>query len=206
MTLPDKIFGLFATGLRRFAGQLLVSVAATVCATAIYGHLVSDRNSSPVPPQVVSSVSPVRVTGGAIDVQTLAYYPEHLAALDSLSRFHAVSAQRTAELAGQPSPTRMAALSDTAKARHVVSADVLPPSRPTSLAQLDVLPPRRPAAAPTPAPAPITVAANPAEPTSPRAKIWGVELPRFVPTGASVIDKLASVKDRIGGLMHVSSR
>jgi hypothetical protein len=33
-----------------------------------------------------------------------------------------------------------------------------------------------------------------------------MELPRFVPTGAAVMDKLASVKDRIGGLMHVSSR
>jgi hypothetical protein len=46
----------------------------------------------------------------------------------------------------------------------------------------------------------------PPEPATAHAKIWGVELPRFVPTGASVMDKLASMKDRIGGLIHVSSR
>ena len=61
-------------------------------------------------------------------------------------------------------------------------------------------------AAATPAPAPVTVAAEtPPEPAAKHAQIWGVELPRFVPTGASVMDKLASMKDRIGGLIHVSS-
>ncbi|MEA2858428.1 MAG: hypothetical protein QOC72_467, partial [Methylobacteriaceae bacterium] len=34
MTPSGMIFGL----LRRFAGQVVVSVAATVCATGIYGH------------------------------------------------------------------------------------------------------------------------------------------------------------------------
>jgi hypothetical protein len=33
-----------------------------------------------------------------------------------------------------------------------------------------------------------------------------VELPHFLPTGAAVMDKLANMKDRIGGLIHVSSR
>jgi hypothetical protein len=199
MRLPGKVFGLFATGLRRFAGQMLVSIAATICATAIYGHIASNRGPLPGQPK---AVSPVRIGGGAIDVQTLAYYPEHLAAQDSLNRFHAVSAQRTAELAGATNTFRTASLTDAAKPRRVASLDVTPPSRPTALAEISVLPPRRPAAAP----APVMVAANPAEPTAQRAKIWGVELPHFVPTGAAVIDKLASMKDRIGGLIHVSSR
>jgi hypothetical protein len=57
-----------------------------------------------------------------------------------------------------------------------------------------------------PASVPVTVAENPAEPAAKQAKIWGLELPRFVPTGAAVMDKLASMKDRIGGLIYVSSR
>jgi hypothetical protein len=199
MALPGTIFRLLAKGLRRFAGQVAVSVAATICATAIYGHIVSQRASAPGP-QAVSSASPARIGGGAIEVQTLAYYPEHLAALDSLSRFRPVSPQRTAELAGGLSATRTVSVADAAKPRRIASADVLPPGRPASLVQVEVLPPRRPAGAP------ITIAAAPAEPAELRAKIWGVELPHFVPTGASVVDKLASMKDRIGGLIHVSSR
>jgi hypothetical protein len=56
--------------------------------------------------------------------------------------------------------------------------------------------------------APATIAAAPTEPElGPHgAKIWGVELPHFVPTGAAVMDRLASMKERIGGLIHVSSR
>ncbi|MBV8850451.1 MAG: hypothetical protein JOZ16_12805 [Methylobacteriaceae bacterium] len=54
--------------------------------------------------------------------------------------------------------------------------------------------------------APATLAAEPVEPAAKRATIWGVDLPHFVPTGAAVMDKLANVKDRIGGLIHVSSR
>jgi hypothetical protein len=188
--------------LRRFAGQVVVSVAATVCATGIYGHIVSERGVHPAQPEAVASTSPARVSGGTIDVQTFAYYPEHLAALDSLARFHPVSATRTAELAIELRSTRIAAMSDPAKPRHIASAEALP-ARPTNLAQVDVLPPRRPV---TPAPAPVIVAADAAPPTAQYAKIWGVELPHFVPTGAAVIDKLASVKDRIGGLIHVSSR
>jgi hypothetical protein len=138
-----------------------------------------------------------------IGVQTLAYYPEHLATLDSLARFHPVSATRTAELATELRSARIAALSDAAKPRHIAAVEVMPPMRPTTLAQVDVLPPRRPAAQ---ASAPVIVAANPAPPASHGAKIWGLELPHFVPTGAAVIDKFASMKDRIGGLIHVSSR
>jgi hypothetical protein len=196
-------FGLLAGGLRGFAGQVTVSVAATVCATAIYGHIVSERVALQAQPEPAASGSPARVSGGVIGVQTLAYYPEHLAALDSLARFHPVSATRTAELATELRSTRIAALSDAAKPRHVAAAEVLPPARPTTLAQVDVLPPRRPA---TPAPASAIVPANPAPPASHGAKIWGLELPHFVPTGAAVINKLASMKDRIGGLIHVSSR
>jgi hypothetical protein len=69
---------------------------------------------------------------------------------------------------------------------------------------VNVLPPRRPAIAPEPAT--VTLAEVAPEAAPERAKILGLELPRFVPTGAVVINKLASVKDRIGGLMHVSSR
>ncbi|MEA2841132.1 MAG: hypothetical protein QOF41_2462 [Methylobacteriaceae bacterium] len=199
MTLSGDVFGLLAAGLRKFAGQVLVSVAATVCATAIYGHIVSERAPSQVESEAISVVSPTRIGGGAIDVQTLAYYPEHLAAQDSLNRFHAVSVQRTAELAGMANPTRTAALTDAAKPRRVASVDVLPPPRPTTLADMSVLPVRRPVA-------PAVVAEVTPEPVPRNAKIWGVELPRFIPTGATVIDKLASVKDRIGGLIHVSSR
>jgi hypothetical protein len=201
MTPSGMIFGL----LRRFAGQVVVSVAATVCATGIYGHFISAGGSLPTQPAPFAS----RVEGGVIESRNLAYYPEHLAALDSLSRFHPLSVQRTAELADELRSTRVASISDAARPRRE-SADVLPPARPMMLAQVTVLPPRRPVMAPTattaPASAPVTVAADPAEPTSGPAKIWGVELPRFVPTGASVIDKLASMKDRIGGLIHVSSR
>jgi hypothetical protein len=82
-------------------------------------------------------------------------------------------------------------------------AEVLPPRRPVTVAQADVLPPRRPITPATPAPAAVEEITPQAAPS---AKIWGMELPRFVPTGAAVMDKLASVKDRIGGLMHVSSR
>jgi hypothetical protein len=195
------IFGL----LRRFAGQVVVSVAATVCATGIYGHFISAGGSLPTQPAPFAS----RLEGGVIESRNLAYYPEHLAALDSLSRFRPLSVQRTAELADELRSTRVASFSDAARPRRD-SADVLSPARPLVLAQVTVLPPRRPVMAPTattaPASAPVTVAADPAEPTSGPAKIWGVELPRFVPTGASVIDKLASMKDRIGGLIHVSSR
>ncbi|MEA2860553.1 MAG: hypothetical protein QOC72_2592 [Methylobacteriaceae bacterium] len=201
MTPSGMIFGL----LRRFAGQVVVSVAATVCATGIYGHFISAGGSLPTPPAPFAS----RVEGGVIESRNVAYYPEHLAALDSLSRFHPLSVQRTAELSDELRSMRVASVSDGARPRRE-SADVLPPARPMMLAQVTVLPPRRPVMAATAttasAPAPVTVAAGPAEPTSGPAKIWGVELPRFVPTGASVIDKLASMKDRIGGLIHVSSR
>jgi hypothetical protein len=202
MTLPGKVFGLAAVTLRRFAGQTLVSVAATICATAIYGHIVSERGPIQAQPEMASA----RLAGGVVESRTVAYYPEHLAALDSLSRFHPLSVQRTAELADELRSTRIASLSDAAGPRHTATAEVLPQPRPVVVAQVNVLPPRRPAAAPTPAAAPITVAASPVEPTAHRASIWGLEMPHFVPTGAAVIDKLASMKDRIGGLIHVSSR
>ena len=200
--MPGRIFGLAAVTLRRFAGQTLVSVAATICATAIYGHLVSERSPIQVQPETASS----RLAGGVVESRTVAYYPEHLAALDSLSRFHPLSTQRTAELADELRSTRIASLSDVARPRHAPASEVLPPSRPL-LAQLNVLPPRRPTAAPAdPIAAPITVAESPTESKPPRVKIWGLEMPHFVPTGAAVMDKLATMKDRIGGLIHVSSR
>jgi hypothetical protein len=201
MTLSGDVFGLLAAGLRKFAGQLLVSVAATICATVIYGHIVSDRSSSQGQPEAAATLSPSRIPGGVIEARTLAYYPEHSAAQDSLNRFHAVSVQRTAELAGAANATRTASLTEASKSRHVAAVDVLPPPRPTTLAEISLLPPRRPVG-----PAQATVAEITPEPAPQGAKIWGVELPRFVPTGAAVMDKLASMKDRIGGLMHVSSR
>ena len=85
--MPGRIFGLAAVTLRRFAGQTLVSVAATICATAIYGHLVSERSPIQVQPETASS----RLAGGVVASRNVAYYPEHLAALDSLSRFHPLS-------------------------------------------------------------------------------------------------------------------
>jgi hypothetical protein len=197
------VFGLFATGARKFAGQLLVSLAATICATALYGHIASQQVSSQAQPEAVAVSAPSRLPGGVIESRTLAYYPEHAAAQDSLNRFHAVSVQRTAELAGVANTTRTASLIDAAKPRRVASAVILPPPRPSTPAEVNVLPPRRPVAL---APAPVIVAEAPPEPTRHSAKIWGVELPRFVPTGAAVMDKLASMKDRIGGLIHVSSR
>ena len=203
MPLSGNLFGVFATGLRKFAAQVTVSVAATVCATAIYSHIISDRGAFPAQQEAAAS----RLDGGVIEAKTLAYYPEHLAALDSLSRFLPVSAQRTAELAGAPLATRIASLSDAAKPRRItLAAEVLPPRRPVTVAQADVLPPRRPVApAPVPVPDSVAVAEITPQP-EPHARIWGMELPRFVPTGAAVMDKLASVKERIGGLMHVSSR
>jgi hypothetical protein len=203
MPLSRDLFGVFATGLRKFAAQVAVSVAATICATAIYSHAMSDRGVFQAQPEPAAS----RLDGGVIEAKTLAYYPEHLAALDSLSRFQPVSAQRTAELAGAPLATQTASLSDAAKPRRIASAEVLPPRRPVTVAQADVLPPRRPGTPVTPAtlPASVSVAEVTSEP-APHAKIWGMELPRFVPTGAAVMDKLASMKERIGGLMHVSSR
>src|SRR5437660_7920430 len=200
--MPGRIFGLAAVTLRRLAGQTLVSVAATICATAIYGHLVSERS----PIQVQPATASARRAGGVVESRTVASYPEHLAALDSLSRFHALSTQRTAELADELRSTHIASLSDVARPRHVPASEVLPPSRPL-LAQVNVLPPRRPSAAPAdPIATPMTVAESPTEPKPPRVKIWGLEMPHFVPTGAAVMDKLATMKDRIGGLIHVSSR
>src|SRR5947209_15758013 len=147
MPLSGDLFGVFATGVRKFAAQVAVSVAATICATAIYSHAMSDRGAFQAQPEAAS-----RLEGGVIEAKTLAYYPEHLAALDSLSRFQPVSAQRTAELAGAPLVTQVASLSDAAKPRRIRTADVLPPRRPVTVAQADVLPPRRPVmpAAPTP--------------------------------------------------------
>jgi hypothetical protein len=203
MRLPGKVLGLFAITLRRFAGQTAVSVAATICATAIYGHIVSE----PSPIQAQPEIASARLAGGVIESRTFAYYPEHLAALDSLSRFHPLSTQRTAELADELRSTRIASLSDAARPRGTATAEVLPLPRPV-VAQVNVLPPRRPVSAPAadPVAAPIPDAANPAEPATQHARIWGVEMPRFVPTGAAVMDKLATMKERIGGLMHVSSR
>jgi hypothetical protein len=203
MAPSGKVLGLFAVTLRRFAGQTVVSVAATICATAIYGHIVSERGPIQAQPEMASA----RLAGGVIESRTLAYYPEHLAALDSLSRFHPLSTQRTAELADELRSTRIASLSDAAGPRHTATAEVLPLPRPL-VAQVNVLPPRRPLSAPAadPMAAPITVAANPGEPAAHRARIWGLEMPHFIPTGAAVMDKLATMKDRIGGLMHVSSR
>ncbi len=197
MALQGKTAGWFATGLRKFAAQVGVSAAATICATAIYGHFVSER---PVVQPEPAAVAPAaRVEGGDIGVHVGTYYPEHLAALDSLTRFQPVSAQRTAELAGQY-PIRLASLSDAAKPRRATA--VLPPPRPLTMAQVDVLPPRRPAEAAHASPKALAQAETASRP----AKFWGLELPHFVPTGASVMDKLASMKERIGGLIHVSSR
>ncbi len=204
MTQSVKMLALCARGLRKFAAQVTVSVVATVCATGLYGHFVTHADSHATPQHDTVSVS-ARVDGGVIDARTLAYYPEHLAVLDSLSQFRPVSTQRTAELAGDLGGTRSAgAYSDAAKRTQLAQAGVLHALRPVSVAQVNVLPPRRPTVAPEPAPLTLTEIAPEATPE--RAKILGLELPRFVPTGAVVIDKLASVKDRIGGLMHVSSR
>jgi hypothetical protein len=203
MTLPGKVCGLFAVG-RRFAGQVVVSVAATICATALYGHLVS-QPSLPAQPQALS----LRLDGGVIESRNVAYYPEHLAALDSLSRFHPLSVQRTAELADELRSTRVASVSDAARPHHEPPAEGPSSAHRAVLAQVTVLPPRRPdmmTAAAASSEAPATLAAAPTEPVPHGAKIWGVELPHFVPTGAAVMDKLASMKDRIGGLIHVSSR
>lgn len=197
MALQGKAVGWFATGLRKFAAQVGVSVAATICATAIYGHFVS--GGSVVQPEAAAVAPVIRAEGGDIGVHAGIYYPEHLAALDSLTRFQPVSAQRTAELAGQH-PVRLASVADAAKPRR--SAEALPPSRPLTLVQVDVLPPRRPVEA---VPVPAKLVAQ-AETMSRPAKFWGLELPHFVPTGASVMDKLAAMKDKIGGLIHVSSR
>ena len=200
MRLSVRVFGL----LRRFTGQVVVSLAATVCATGIYGHFVSVGSTLPTAPAATSS----RLEGGVIESRNVAYYPEHLAALDGLNRFRPLSVQRTAELADELRSTRVASVSDAARPRRESSADVLPPARPAVLAQVTVLPPRRPAMpAAAPASAPVAVAIEtPAEPAAKQATIWGVELPRFVPTGGAVMDKLANMKDRIGGLIHVSSR
>jgi hypothetical protein len=197
MTLSVRVF----RPLGRFAGQVVVSVGATVCATAIYGHFLSIGSPLPTEPAANSS----RVDGGVVASRNVAYYPEHLAALDSLSRFHSLSVQRTAELADELRSTRVASVSDAARPRRE-SAAMLPPARPTVLAQVTVLPPRRPAMTATPASAPVAVAEAPTGAAAKHANFWGVELPRFVPTGAAVMDKLANMKDRIGGLIHVSSR
>ena len=201
MTLPGKVFGFFAFG-RRFAGQVVVSLAATICATALYGHLVSQPSSTPPKPQMASS----RVDGGIIESRNVAYYPEHLAALDSLSRFRPLSVQRTAELVDELRSSRIASISDAARPRNEPALEGPSSARRALLAQVTVLPPRRPVAlavAAASSEAPAIVAAT--EPASHRAKLWGVELPHFVPTGAAVMDKLANMKDRIGGLIHVSS-
>jgi hypothetical protein len=203
MTLPGRSLGLFATG-RRFTGQVVVSLAATLCATALYGHLVSQ-------PSLQAQRQPLslRLDGGVIESRNVAYYPEHLAALDSLSRFHPLSVQRTAELADELRGSRVASLSDAARAHHEPAMEGPSSARRAVLGQVTVLPPRRPAmvaAVAASSAAPATLSAASLEPAPQTAKIWGVELPRFVPTGAAVMDKLASVKDRIGGLIHVSSR
>jgi hypothetical protein len=204
MMLARKVFGLFAIG-RRFAGQVVVSVAATICATGLYTHFVS-QPSLPVQPQALSS----RLDGGIIESRNVAYYPEHLAAMDSLSRFHPLSVQRTAELADELRSTRSASVLDAARPRREPTMEGPSSAHRAVLAQVSVFPPRRPAtiaatAVPSSA-APAAVAAAQTESASPRAKIWGVELPHFLPTGAAVMDKLANMKDRIGGLIHVSSR
>ena len=100
VTLQAKVLGSFTAGLRNFAAQVSVSIAATICATALYGHFARERAS--VEPER-AAISAGRVEGGTIPMQTLPYYPEHLAALESLSRFQPVSAQRTAELARKSS-------------------------------------------------------------------------------------------------------
>jgi hypothetical protein len=205
MTLPGRGFGLFAIG-RRFAGQVVVSLAATVCATALYGHLVS-QPSLQAEPHPLS----LRLDGGVIESRNVAYYPEHLAALDSLSRFRPLSFPRTAELVDELRSTRVASLSDAARPHHEPPVEGPSSARRAVLAQVTVLPPRRPvvvAAVAASSAAPATIAAAPTEPEpAPHgAKIWGVELPHFVPTGAAVMDRLASMKERIGGLIHVSSR
>src|SRR5947209_4974453 len=141
--LSSGIFGL----LRRFAGQVAVSVAATVCATGIYGHFISVGGSLPTQPAPFAS----RLDGGVIESRNVVYYPEHLAALDSLSRFHPLSVQRTAALVDELRSTRVASVSDAARTRHGTE-DVLAPARPMVLAQVTVLPPRRPAMAATPVP------------------------------------------------------
>ena len=56
MALRSGIFDSLAGGLRRFAGQVTVSVAATVCATAIYGHIVSERVAFQAQPEPAASV------------------------------------------------------------------------------------------------------------------------------------------------------
>ncbi len=199
MTHSVSVLALCAAGLRKLAGQVAVSAIATICATVVYGHFVSQRGPSEV--QRDAGSIPSRVDGGVVDTRTLAYYPEHLATLDSLSHFRPVSTQRTAELAAELGATRSAAwLPDPAKRQHVAQSIVAPP-HPAAVLPVNVLPPRRPAAAPAPA----AVAELAPEPPA-RAKVLGLELPRFVPTGAVVIDKLASVKNRIGDLIHVSSR
>jgi hypothetical protein len=218
MARSDCSVGRVGLGLRRFAGQLAVSVAATLCATAIYGHFASERPAPRAQPGSLAALpaSPLRAEGGAIDARTLTYYPEHLAALASLTQFRPVSAQRTAELAGATPMRLAAALADATLPRSPGPAGILPPRRPLALAQVEVLPPRRPsfAAAPELAGAPEMAVASAtslvvgetAPPLPARAKIWGLELPHFVPTGAAVLEKLTSVKQTVGGLMHVSSR
>jgi hypothetical protein len=201
MTLSSDVFGGLATTMRKFAGQLLLSVAAMIGATAIYGHIISDRGSFQPQPEAVAASALSRVPGGVVESRTFAYSPEHAAAQDSLNRFHAVSMQRTAELAGVANATRTASLTDAAKSRRVASVEILPSPRPITLAEVSVLPPRRPVT-----PAPAVIAEVMPQPTPQGAKIWGVELPRFVPTGDAVMDKLASMKARIGGLIQVSSR
>ncbi|MBV9814491.1 MAG: hypothetical protein JO229_01925, partial [Alphaproteobacteria bacterium] len=183
-------------------GQVVVSVAATLCATALYGHLVSH-------PSLQTQQQSLRLDGGVIESRNVAYYPEHLAALDSLSRFHALSVQRTAELAGELRGSQVASLADAARRHPEPGMEGPSSARRAVLGQVTVLPPRRPAivaAVAAASAAPAALSAAPPEPAPQATKIWGVELPRFVPTGAAVMDKLASVKDRIGGLIHVSSR
>jgi hypothetical protein len=205
MMLPGREFGLFSIG-RRFAGQVVVSVAATLCATALYGHLVS-QPSLHVQPEALA----LRLDGGVVESRNVGYYPEHLAALDSLSRFRPLSVQRTAELVDELRASRVASLSDAARPHPEPALEGPSSTRRAVLAQVTVLPPRRPAmvapvAPSSAAPATLSTGLPSPEPAPQAAKIWGVELPRFVPTGAAVMDKLASVKDRIGSLIHVSSR
>lgn len=154
-------------GRNKVAAKLKVPLAGVAALALVAGALALRETPAPhVPGEKIA----LRVGDQADHGQTLAYYPEHLAALASIRSFQPAEAWR------KPEPPK--ALAAARPAVH-------PPPRPAALKSApDTAPPRAEAPA-------LALKRRP-------AALAGIELPGFVPTGDDIRKGVSGVGDGIG--------
>jgi len=187
---------LFAQSERRAARHLAIS-GALVAAVGLVGAAIASKGEPDLPPKWAARVPAAIVQARAVEpfaprTDVVEVAPNALKAGLQWTAPDARIALTTSQ------PATVVAEAKPAQRANLAAAP-LPPRRPARLAASAPVAPEGP---------PVIVAAD-----EPRARIGAFELPRFVPTGASLIRRIGDVGSSVGAmgssigrLMRMSSR